>query len=151
MIFITRVRVWLTGSKDCGNMDFAENPCQECGVISVLDPSQRICWDCWAALDLKAHEEEWLCTSVYTLVYMASKVIRIKEDGKWKNVPWDGSFSQERVIKTRCECKRCEKWTFVSTNVNDAGHGTAHVGDYYETKMPESNTIYIEVSKEMLS
>lgn len=46
---------------------------------------------------------------LYTSVYMASKVIRIKEAGKWKNIPWDGSFSDERRIKTRCECARCLK------------------------------------------
>lgn len=45
--------------------------------------------------------------SVCTPVYMASKVIRIKEAGKWKNIPWDGTFTEERRIKSRCECKRC--------------------------------------------
>lgn len=58
MISIILVRVLSTGSKDCGNLDFPEDSCQECGVISVLDTAQKICWDCWAALDLKAHEEE---------------------------------------------------------------------------------------------
>lgn len=39
-------------------MDFEEDVCQECGVTSVLDQAQRICWDCWTLLDLKKHEEE---------------------------------------------------------------------------------------------
>jgi hypothetical protein len=44
---------------------------------------------------------------MYTPVHMASKIIRIKEGGKWKNIPWDGTFLAERKITTRCECKRC--------------------------------------------
>jgi len=45
---------------------------------------------------------------VYTPVYMSSKIIRIKAGGKWKNIPWDGTFTAERRIKTLCECSRCQ-------------------------------------------
>ena len=58
MMFIIQGRVLSIGYPDCGNMDFPEDTCQECGTISVLDQTQKICWDCWVALDLKAHEEE---------------------------------------------------------------------------------------------
>jgi hypothetical protein len=44
---------------------------------------------------------------MYTPVYMASKVIRIKVGGKWKNVPWDGTLQLEQKIKSKCECARC--------------------------------------------
>ena len=93
--------------------------------------------------------------SVYTLVYMASKVIRIKENGKWKNVPWNGTVSQEREIKTRCECSRCERWILQQDQIGVHGvmrvpeGAVAHGGR--QTSVSEPHTIYTEMSKEVLS
>lgn len=33
------------------------DPCQECGKTDTLDPSMRICFDCWCILDLKESEQ----------------------------------------------------------------------------------------------
>lgn len=34
------------------------DPCQECGKTDTLDPSMRICFDCWCILDLKESERD---------------------------------------------------------------------------------------------
>lgn len=49
-----------------------------------------------------------LCTVVYTCVYMASKYMKIKQDGKWSFVPIP-DFRSEVKMKNLCECKRCRK------------------------------------------
>lgn len=32
--------------------------CQECGLVTILDSTMKICFDCWSLLDLEAAELE---------------------------------------------------------------------------------------------
>lgn len=37
-----------------------EKPCEECGVVAMIDSEHRICYDCFVELDIAAAgEEEW--------------------------------------------------------------------------------------------
>lgn len=36
-------------------MDIIEDNCTECNQVEVLDPVQRLCWNCWCVIG-EAHE-----------------------------------------------------------------------------------------------
>ena len=35
-----------------------EKPCEECGVVAMIDSEHRICYDCFVEMDVAAAEEE---------------------------------------------------------------------------------------------
>ena len=42
---------------DMGNID-QERKCHECGIVTILDSTKNICFDCWSTLEVRIAEEE---------------------------------------------------------------------------------------------
>jgi len=40
-----------------GNID-EERKCHECGIVTILDSTKNICFDCWSTLEVRIAEEE---------------------------------------------------------------------------------------------
>jgi len=40
-----------------GNID-EERKCHECGIVTILDSTMNICFDCWSTLEVRIKEEE---------------------------------------------------------------------------------------------
>lgn len=49
---------WLSGQHRGGTIIEIIEPCLECGETDTLDPSMRICFECWCVLDIKEQEKQ---------------------------------------------------------------------------------------------